>query len=65
MKVYVNDTEVTIFDGAKVEDVIRKYSVDKYKEIKESKMNIYDKFDNKVMLGGELRAGAKLYTKAD
>ena len=65
MKVYVNDTEVTIFDGAKVEDVIRKYSMDDYKKVKEGKMNVYDKFDNKVMLGGELRAGAKLYTKAD
>ena len=65
MKVYVNNTEITIFNGAKVEDVLRKYSMDEYKQVKSGNMNVYDKFENRVMLGGELREGAKLYTKAD
>ena len=65
MKVYVNNTEITIFNGAKVEDVLRKYSMDEYKQVKSGNMNVYDKFENRVMLGGELREGAKLYIKAD
>lgn len=65
MQVYVNDKEVTIFDGAKVQDVLRKYSMEEYKEVEKGNMYVQDKFGNKVMLGGELRAGAKLFTKAD
>lgn len=65
MQVYVNDKEVTIFDGAKVQDVLRKYSMEEYKEVENGNMYVQDKFGNKVMLGGELRAGAKLFTKAD
>ncbi len=65
MKVYVNNTEITIFNGAKVEDVLRKYSMDEYKQVKSGNMNVYDKYENRVMLGGELREGAKLYIKAD
>ncbi|MFW6301769.1 MAG: hypothetical protein ACOC1W_04510 [Bacillota bacterium] len=63
MKVFMNDTEVTIFNGAKVKDVLRKYSMEEFKEVKKGKMHVQDKYGNKVMLGGELREGAELFTK--
>lgn len=65
MKLYVNDDEITIFNGAKVEDALRKYSMDEYKKVKKGKMYVHDKFGNKVMLGGELREGAELFTKPE
>lgn len=65
MKLFVNDKEITIFNGARVEDVLRKYSMEEYQEVKKGNMYVHDKFGNKVMLGGELREGAELYTKTD
>ncbi|MFN2362915.1 MAG: hypothetical protein ABR596_01355 [Halarsenatibacteraceae bacterium] len=65
MKIFINDTEVTIFNGAKVKDVLRKYSMEEFKEVKKGKMYVHDKYGNKVMLGGELREGEELFTKTD
>lgn len=60
MQVTVNGKEVTIFSGAKVEDVIRRYSMDEYKQIKGGDKIVKDKYGNQIMLGGELTGREEL-----
>ena len=64
MKIYFNDKEINIFNGARVEDVLRKYSLDEYKEVKAGNKIVIDKYNNQVMLGGELRDGEELFLKS-
>ena len=54
MKIKVNDKLIKIFRGAQVKDVIRKYSNDEYKNIKDGSKIIVDQHGNQVMPNGEL-----------
>ena len=54
MKIKVNDKLIKIFRGAQVKDVIRKYSNEEYKNIKNGSRIIVDKHGNQVMPNGEL-----------
>jgi len=54
MEIKVNDKLIKIFRGAQVKDVIRKYSNEEYKNIKNGSRIIVDKHGNQVMPNGEL-----------
>lgn len=61
MEVKVNNETVEIFKGAQVKDVIRKYSLEEYKKIKNNKSLVNDKDGNIIMLSGELNGNEKLF----
>lgn len=54
LKIKVNGKTIEIFSGAKVKDVIRKYSVEEYKKVQNNKKVIKDPDGNIVMPNGEL-----------
>ncbi|MDZ7672478.1 MAG: hypothetical protein U5K53_06560 [Halanaerobiales bacterium] len=60
MKVKVNNKIITIFNGAEVKDVIRKYSTKEYKKVKKGNKIITDKNGNQVMPTGELMGDEEL-----
>lgn len=63
MKIFINDEEITIFNGAKVLDVIRAYYVQHDKKIPSRLPIVTDGYGNNVALDGELREGNHLYMK--
>lgn len=54
MQVTVNGEEVEIFEGARLENVIMKYSMAEYEKIEQGEKIVQDKWGNKVNLSGEL-----------
>lgn len=56
MKVKVNGELISIFSGAKVRDVVRKYSSEKYEQIVAGKKKVVDKQGHQVLLSGEITA---------
>ena len=63
MKIFVNDEEITIFNGAKVVDVIRAYYVQHGKKLPSRLPVVTDGYGNSVALDGELSEGNHLYMK--
>ena len=57
MKIFINDEEITIFNGAKVLDVMRAYYVQHDKKIPSRLPIVTDGYGNNVALDGELREG--------
>jgi len=62
MTVLINDNVIEIFAGARVQDVILKYSHEKYRSALCGEIIIIDKNDNPVDLDGEVSDGQRLYT---
>jgi sulfur carrier protein ThiS len=60
MKVKINDRTVEIFEGARVGDVLRKFSPSEWKAVDSGKKKIVDRYGNTVSLNGELSGGEKL-----
>ena len=60
MKIKVNGEEVEIFSGARVKNVIMKYSREEYKKIKDGEKVVEDKYGNQIMLSGELTGREEL-----
>lgn len=54
MEVRVNGEVVKIFEGAKVKDVVRRFSTKEYNEILQGKKKIVDARGHQVGLDGEL-----------
>ncbi len=63
MKLFVNDEEITIHNGAKVEDVIRAFYVQQDKKLPCRLPNVIDGYGNTVAPDGELSEGNHLYIK--
>ena len=61
MKIYIEETELELFNGARVKDALRQYSSDTYREVTGGKTIITDKNKNPVDLDGELTARQRLY----
>jgi hypothetical protein len=61
MRIRVKDTEIEIFNGARVKDALLKYSVPQYWDVVNGKKIVTDKFSNPVDLQGELSDAQQLY----
>lgn len=61
MIVRVNDKEVSIFSGARVQDVLLKYSREQYKAALAGKIEVLDKNRNPVDLEGEITENQRFY----
>jgi hypothetical protein len=58
----MNDKKIEIFAGARVRDVLLKYSQEKYQDALCGKTIVIDKNKNQVDLDGEVSEGQRLYT---
>lgn len=58
----MDDNIIEIFAGARVQDVVLKYSQKKYRSALSGEIIIVDKNDNPVDLDGEVSDGQRLYT---
>ncbi|MFP4016314.1 MAG: hypothetical protein ACLFUI_04725 [Halanaerobiales bacterium] len=62
MKVIIND-EIDVFQGAKVKDAIRKYSMEVFQAVKEGQKIVVDQNGNQLSLDGELISGQQVFIK--
>lgn len=63
MKIYIDNTEVNIFTGAKVKDVLQQYSEEEFKKVKSGEKKIYDNYGNSIDIEGELSPKGKYFIK--
>jgi hypothetical protein len=63
MKVYVNDKEIEIFTGARIQNALLKYSKEDCKAAMEGKKQVTDKHGNTMDPGGELSPNQRLYVR--
>ena len=63
MKLFVNDKEVTIHNGAKVLDVMRGYYMARNKKLPRKMPIVTDAYGNSVAPDGALSEGNHLYIK--
>jgi sulfur carrier protein ThiS len=64
MQVKVNDQKIEIFAGAKVRDVLRKYSSTEWILVRKKEKKVTDAYGHEVGLDGELNGGESLFIKA-
>lgn len=62
MKVYVNDTEIEIFEGANVKDAVRKYFTLQDKKMPRS-LKYKDKYDNEIDADGSLTESSTVFVE--
>lgn len=75
MRVYVNDTEIIIFEGATVQDALNKYALQvlnncRFKERADGSCGrtgktVHDSHGNPVMTGGSLAENDRIFWKID
>ena len=63
MKLFINDTEITIYQGATVLDAVRAYYAQHYKKLLSKLPIVYDAYGNSVAHDGELNEGNHLFIK--
>ena len=63
MKVFVNDTEVRTYYGAKVKSAVLAYCTANHLPFKLNSIEVRDAYGNLIDLDGSLRANSKLYIK--
>jgi glycogen synthase len=63
MKVILNNTEITIFKGATLNDLVLHYSKRSYKMLKNNKLCIYDRFGNLTEPDGPVYEGQVFFLK--
>ena len=61
MKIFINDEEITVFNGAKVVDVVRAYFTQHNIKLPCILPNVTDGYGNSVAPDGELTEGNHLY----
>jgi sulfur carrier protein ThiS len=64
MQIKVNDQTIEIFAGAKVKDVLRKYSPAEWILVRKEEKKVTDSYGHEVGLDGELNGGESLFIKA-
>ena len=57
MKVTLNKSEITIFKGAKISDLVLAYSERSYKMLVAGKLSVYDRFGNLTEIDGPVYEG--------
>jgi hypothetical protein len=65
MQIKVNDQMIEIFSGARVRDVLRKYSSSELKQVQKNKKKLCDRRGHEVGLDGELSGGEEFFIKAN
>ena len=63
MKVFVNDTEVSTYYGAKVKSAVQAYCRANNLPLKLDRVVVRDAYGNTIDLDGSLRANSKIYVK--
>ena len=63
MQIKVNNQAIEIFSGARVRDVLRKYSRAEWKLVLENKKKVCDRHGHEVDLDGELNGGEEFILK--
>ena len=63
MKVFVNDTEVKTYYGAKVKSAILAYCRDNNLNSDLERIEVRDAYNNIIDVDGALRANTKIYVK--
>ena len=63
MKLFINDEEITIFNGATVLDAVRAFYVQLNKDFPTILPTVIDGYDNSVSYDGELTEGNHLYIR--
>ncbi len=63
MKVTLNKSEITIFKGAKISDLVLAYSERSYKMMKTGKLCVYDRFGNLTEADGPVYEGQVFFLK--
>jgi len=63
MKVFINQTSVQIFKGARLKHAILKYSKDAYKQLINKQIEFKDEKGNLMDEDGQVWEGIKLFTK--
>lgn len=63
MKVFVNETEVRTYYGAKVKSVVLAYCRDNRLPLQLEGIQVKDAYGNIIGLDGSLRANSKIYVK--
>ena len=63
MKVFVNETEVRTYYGAKVKSVVLAYCRANNMPLKLDNIEVRDAYGNVVDLDGSLRANSKIFVK--
>ena len=64
MRIFINNEELTIFNGATVLDVLRAYYVKHNKKLPAILPAVYDAYGNSVAHDGELTEGNHLFIKS-
>jgi hypothetical protein len=64
VKIKVNDQTIEIFAGARVRDVLRKYSRAEWALVRKKEKKVSDRHGHEVGLDGELIGGEELTTSA-
>ena len=64
MQIKVNEQTIEIFAGARVRDVLRKYSRTEWTLVRKNKKKVTDAYGHEVGLDGELNGGESLVIKA-
>ena len=64
MQIKVNDQWVEIFAGARVKDVLRKYSRTEWSLVRKKQKKVTDPYGHEVDLDGELNGGEQLVLEA-
>ncbi len=63
MKVTLNKTEVIIFKGATISDLVLAYSERSYKMLKSGKLCVFDRFGNRTEADGPVFEGQMFLLK--
>jgi sulfur carrier protein ThiS len=63
MQIKVNDQSIEIFTGARVGDVLRKYSYAEWTLVRKKEKKVCDRYGHEVGLDGELNGGEILVIK--
>ena len=64
MKIKIDGKTVEIFAGARIMDVVRRYSRTAWKQVRANEKKVYDAYNHEVALDGELGGGEELFIKA-
>ncbi len=63
MIVYINGKEISLFDGARIEDAVLTYSPRSYKMMRKGKLMVVDRFGNTTERDGPITQGQKFSLK--
>jgi hypothetical protein len=63
MKVILNKSEIIIFKGATISDLVLAYSERSYKMLKNGKLCVFDRFGNLTEVDGPVYEGQMFFLK--